>query len=155
MREFTKSVMRYTWAMSLFGVQQINKFVSSASQNQQPGQVTESFNKVGNAAETELEESMKNLFESGNKMQQEATDLMFSVFSPGVMNPGGINQSFSKMGNQGTEVFKNGMGMMGKMMESFGGFANGMFGMTGSCGGSEKSSEQTGWGPVTPPSRND
>ena len=155
MRDFTKSVMRYTWAMSLFGVQQVTKFVSSAGQNQQPHQATKSFNKVGDAAGTELEESMKNLFESGDKMQQEATDLMFSVFSPGVMNAGSINQTLSKMGNQSTEVFKNGMGVMGKMMEGFGGFASGMFGMRSRCAGSEKPSEQTGWGPVPPPSRND
>ena len=35
MREFTKSLMSYTWAMSLFGVQQVVNVLTPKGQNQQ------------------------------------------------------------------------------------------------------------------------
>ena len=52
MREFTKSMMSYTWAMSLFGVQQMFNVL-------RPSKAVESFENVTGATEEELGRSLQ------------------------------------------------------------------------------------------------
>ena len=63
MREFTKSMTSYTWAMSLFGLQQmINVF--------RPEKAAQSFNKVTKATEEEFGGALKATFRAGDNLQK-------------------------------------------------------------------------------------
>jgi hypothetical protein len=81
MREFTKSMTRYTWAMSLFGLQQmVNIF--------RPGRATESFNNVTNATEDEFGDALKATFRAGDNLQQGFVDVTFGVLTLGLFDRG-------------------------------------------------------------------
>ena len=68
MREFTKSMTSYTWAMSLFGLQQmINIF--------RPAKATESFNRVTKATEEQFGDALKATFRAGDNLQKGFVDV--------------------------------------------------------------------------------
>ena len=82
MREFTKSMTSYTWAMSLFGLQQMfNVF--------RPGKATESFNNVTKATEEEFSEALKATFRMGDNVQKGLVDVTFGILTLGMFDRGG------------------------------------------------------------------
>jgi hypothetical protein len=88
MREFTKSLMSYTWAMSLFPVQQMINILTP--QGQRPNHpATEAFNNVAGAARDEFGRTLESTFRVGDNVQRAAVDAMFSVLTLGGLNRGG------------------------------------------------------------------
>ncbi|HJP91129.1 MAG TPA: hypothetical protein VJ875_04185 [Pyrinomonadaceae bacterium] len=82
MREFTKSMTSYTWAMSLFGLQQmVNVF--------RPGKATESFNNVTKATEDQFGEALKATFRAGDNLQKGLVDVTFGILTLGMFDRGG------------------------------------------------------------------
>ena len=82
MREFTKSMTSYTWAMSLFGLQQmVNVF--------HPGKATESFNNVTKATEDQFGDALKATFRAGDNLQKGLVDVTFGVLTLGMFDRAG------------------------------------------------------------------
>ena len=82
MREFTKSMTSYTWAMSLFGLQQmINVF--------RPSKATESFNHVTKATEDQFGDALKATFRAGDNLQRGFVDVTFGLLTLGMFDRGG------------------------------------------------------------------
>jgi hypothetical protein len=79
MRDFTKSVTGYTWAMSLFGVQQIVNIFS-------PKKATEAFNSVSKATEDQFGQALKATFRAGDNLQKGVVDATFEVLGLGMFN---------------------------------------------------------------------
>lgn len=90
MRDLTKSVMSYSWSMSLFGVQQLVNLL-------RPSQATKAFDNVTQATEDEFGDVLKATFTVGDNLQRRLVDLSFSVFTLG----GALNPS---KGTQGTSA---------------------------------------------------
>src|SRR5262249_25717238 len=82
MRDFTKSMLSFSWAMSLFGCQQMLKLLS-------PAEAAKSFDKVTDATEGELKDLLKATFEAGDKLQRRLVDLTMGAFTGQAVNPGG------------------------------------------------------------------
>jgi hypothetical protein len=150
MREFTKSMTSYTWAMSVFGFQQmVNVF--------RPGRATESFNNVTKATEDEFGDALKATFRAGDNLQKGFVDVTFGVLTLGMFNGGGTGatrEDRPQAGDavrQGGRVVNQAVDTIGQSFQA----ATQTFGIiaqsiTGSgCGGSR--SQPTGWGPVPPP----
>jgi hypothetical protein len=87
MREFTKSIVRYTWAMSLFGVQQAFNLVTPQGQCQDHP-ATNAFNSVAGAARQELGNTLASTYRAGDNLQRGLVDATFSVFTLGIFNRG-------------------------------------------------------------------
>jgi uncharacterized membrane protein len=85
-RDFTKSVISFSWAMSLFGFKQL---LNSA----QPGKAAQSFESVTSATERELGEALKSTFRVGDNMQRGLVDLMFNILTLQIFTPGGMQQA--------------------------------------------------------------
>jgi len=82
MREFTKSMTSYTWAMSLFGLQQmVNIF--------RPGKATDSFNHVTKATEDQFGDALKATFRAGDNLQKGLVDVTFGFLTLGMFDRGG------------------------------------------------------------------
>ena len=82
MREFTKSMTSYSWAMSLFGLQQmVNVF--------RPRKATESFNNVTKATEEQFGEALKATFRAGDNLQKGLIDVTFGILTLGMFDRGG------------------------------------------------------------------
>ena len=124
MREFTKSMFSFSWAMSLFGMQQMTNWMTAQDPSRPRGKATEAFDRVTQATEEQLGDVLKETFKAGDKFQRAMVDMMLGAFMP----------------RQGS-----GTGMMGMAADAWGQ-------ATGCCGqnpwGTAAPGQQdaTGWG---------
>ena len=100
MRELTKSMTSYAWAMSLFGLQQmVNVF--------RPGKAAESFNNVTKATEDQFGDALKATFRAGDNLQKGIVDMTFGVLTLGMFDRGGASAT-SDVARQTGEVLRQG-----------------------------------------------
>ena len=154
MREFTKSMLSYTWATSVFGVQQmINLVTPQGSRPQHPA--TEAFNNATKCAADEFGDAMRATFRLGDNLQRGMVDVLFGVATLGMFDRGGSrgrgSGSGSNIGDQATGAFRQGMNAMGQAADVVGQAVGGATSGWGTCGRGASQSQQTGWGPVPPP----
>ena len=110
MREFTKSMMSYTWAMSVFGVQQMfNVF--------RPAKAAQSFDSVTKATEEELGDALKAAFHAGDNMQKGLVDVTFGVLTLGTSGRG-ASTAAADVAQQTGEALRQGGRVVGKAVES-------------------------------------
>jgi hypothetical protein len=100
MREFTKSMTSYTWAMSLFGLQQMLDVF-------RPSKATESFNNVTKATQDQFGDALKATFRAGDNLQRGLVDVTFGVLTLGMFNGGGA-QATSDVARQTGEALRQG-----------------------------------------------
>lgn len=81
LRDLTKSMTSYTWAMSVYGVQQMFNMMS-------PGKAAESFEKVTAATVSEMGQAMKDTFRVGDRIQRGMVDMMMAGMGMWGMDPG-------------------------------------------------------------------
>jgi len=77
MRDFIKSTLRFSWAMSLFGAQQLENAVEDSTR--QNNKTAGAFDSVAQAAEEQLDGVIKDVFKAGNQLQSGMVDMMFGV----------------------------------------------------------------------------
>jgi hypothetical protein len=78
MRELSKSVLSFSWALSLLGIKQAISLVTPG-RNASPGNILDP---ITDTAVGQLDESMKGIFRSGDTMQSKMVDMMFGMFNP-------------------------------------------------------------------------
>ena len=161
MREFTKSVISYAWSSSLFGFQEMAKFLTPQGWLQ-TDQAAKSFNDVTKATAEQLGSIANSSFRVGDNLQRGTVDLMFSVFTLGLLNgstcgdrrssAGNVSGSggASNVGGQAANFVSQGLGALGQTAGIVGQAMGGAF--PRDCG-SGCSTAETGWGPVRPPTR--
>ena len=86
MLELTKSLMSYTWAMSVFGLQQLFNIVAPTNNN--GGDASKAFNNITDATTQTFGKAMKQTFEAGDSVQREFVDLLFGGLASGGLDPG-------------------------------------------------------------------
>lgn len=157
MREFTKSMMSYTWAMSLFGVQQmVNAF--------RPSKAAESFDNVTEATREEFGDGLRAAFRAGDNLQRGIVDLTFGVMTLGVFGgrgrPGAGGSA--DFGRRSADVARQSVNAVGQAMDAVGQTVQGAASYAsdaarqstgwssprgGAVGGSGAQAQQ-GWGPM-------
>jgi hypothetical protein len=80
MREFTKSTLSLAWAVPLFGAKQIINLVTHPTQPTQTA--TEAFDAATLATGSQLGDMMQSMFQVGDDMQREVTDMMLNMLDP-------------------------------------------------------------------------
>ncbi|MCA1593781.1 MAG: hypothetical protein LC754_14255 [Acidobacteria bacterium] len=88
MDEFVKSVNRFTWALSLFGVKQLENVVVREGLSQ----ATTAFESVAGATEGQLGETLGRVFRAGDRLQRGAVDLMSGLLTPDALTPRGLTK---------------------------------------------------------------
>lgn len=94
MREFTKSAVSFSWALSLLGVDQAMNLV-------RPGQKSKGnvFDPITQVAVNQLDDSMRAMYRFGDNLQTRMCDMAFSWMNPSemakMMNP----REMAKMSN--------------------------------------------------------
>lgn len=82
MRELTKSITSFSWAMSLFGARQALTFLQQPIPNgDHPA--SRGFEAVTRTAGSSLDGWMRGVFEAGDRLQRSTVDLMFSFVTLG------------------------------------------------------------------------
>lgn len=75
MREITKSMLSYTWAVSMFGVQQMTNLLMPGDRRG-GSKATSAFDQVTAATVGELGDTMRATFRAGDQLQRGIVDLM-------------------------------------------------------------------------------
>ena len=94
MLELTKSAISYSWAMSLFGVQQLANFITPPDLRRPTRNVKAAFYPVTQAIETELNDKalIFGAFLLGNDAQRALVDLTFDSLTLRVFTPGYVEK---------------------------------------------------------------
>ena len=129
-RDVTKSVISFSWAMSLFGVKQLTNLASPQSPAQTAHKAAVAFDAVTATTENQLGDVLKGAFQAGDQLQKGMVDLTLGIFSLEALNP-------SQMMQMTSNVMTQAMGAVGQGIPR------------GQSGPSQ--STDTGWGPVRPP----
>jgi hypothetical protein len=146
-RDLTKSMISFSWAMSLFGTKQLANILM-------PEKATAAFNAVTQATEEQLGDVLKGAFRAGDQLQKGMVDMTFSFLTLEAFNP-------SRMMKMASDTMRQTMGAPGQgtqggpsgSQERTAGWGPTM-GASGqrAQGGPSGSQEKTpGWGPVPPP----
>jgi hypothetical protein len=128
-RDLTKSMLSFSWAMSLFGAEQLTNMFIPQRPSQPNHRATTAFNAVTQATEEQLSGVFKGVFRAGDQLQKGMVDLMFGMLSLEAFNPSQMMRMTSDMMRQTT-------GAVGQ-------------GFQKSTSGPQP---QTGWGPMPSPS---
>ena len=72
MREFSKNLFSFSWAMSLLGVEQMANLIS-------PPRAADTFDAVARSAEGTLGPGLRSVFQTGDRMQRTMVDLSFGL----------------------------------------------------------------------------
>lgn len=81
MRELTKSLLRFSTVMPVFGARQMLQLLTSGSSEQGRQQTSAAFDAVTSAAQANLDEGLRATFEAGDRLQQTGLDLMTAMIS--------------------------------------------------------------------------
>jgi hypothetical protein len=79
MRDLTKSMTTFTWAMSVFGMQQMMNLAGLGGRGQSD-QCANSFNHVSQAAADTLGSSLRSIYNAGDRLQSGMVDTLFGGF---------------------------------------------------------------------------
>ena len=107
-RDLTKSMLSFSWAMSLFGVNQLTNTLIPQTPSQPNHKATTAFDAVTQATEEQLGSMLKGVFKAGDQLQKGMVDLMFGVLSLEAFNPSQMMRMTSDMMQQTTGAFGQG-----------------------------------------------
>jgi len=95
MRELTKSMFSLSWAMSLFGLEQMAGLLSPANRS------AASFETVIRNTQEQLRPALRSTFQTGDNLQRRLVDLTFSLFTLGLWAPKGSCGGAGGSGSRG------------------------------------------------------
>ena len=134
MRDFTKSMFSFSWAMSLFSVQQMaNLFMMGQAPGRPRGKAAEAFDCVTRATEEQLGDALRETFKAGDKIQRGMLDMMFGAWLTGGMGA----RPMTQMMDMPMQAMQQGMPQMGGCCGQ---------GMAWAPGGPTAGAQ--GWGPM-------
>jgi len=138
MRELTKSIFSFSWAMSLFGIQQTTNLMS-------PEKAAEAFDAVTEATAGQFTDVLKTSFDAGNKLQRNAVDLTLGMFSGEALNPNKWMRMASDAAKQSAEAVTKGVQGVTSTVQQAASSATKSSGGAPSTGSASKGQ---GWGPM-------
>lgn len=92
MRELAKSVLGFTWAVGLFGVQQVTKAMSASNE---PSEATlHELDDVSRAVQEHLSEDYAHQFKAGDDWQRKVVDVFFDAATLKSLDPRAVASTF-------------------------------------------------------------
>ena len=107
MRDLTKSALGYTWAMSLFGVQQLaNVLTPPHGQSHSARKVNDAFYSVTQATENQFGDLVFGAFQIGDEMQRGLVNLTFDALTLKMLNPAYASRLTSEVVEQSQDTLR-------------------------------------------------
>jgi hypothetical protein len=149
MRDLTKSMLSFSWALPLFGMRQMANSLS-------PDRATQAFDAVTESARRQLGPMTDSTYRAGDSLQRAMVDMMFAFVDPRLLDPRQWMQWSGDLANRGAraagEAMPGGAGSWrcGEGAGSTGGGRTTPGGSQGWAGGGSSgfASGDSGWGPV-------
>ncbi len=144
MREFTKSMMRFTWSMTVFGTKQMFDLIRSQGRGEKLRETTDAFDQVTHAAESEMEDVTKSVFQFGDSIQKNMVDIMFGMNPFKNSGPDNMEGMVTNMCRQSADTMRKGMNFMQQSASSISQSVQ----EAGASAGNSGTSSASGWGPM-------
>jgi len=80
MRDLAKSFMSFSWAMTLFGLDQLRHLVADDDSGKRRQRIGSDLDAVTTAAKDRLSERNASMFDAGQNLQRDMVDLTFDIF---------------------------------------------------------------------------
>jgi hypothetical protein len=106
MGELAKASLRFSWAVSLFGVKQLMNALKPSDPNRPAHAATAAFDSVTAATEGQLEGFIRRTFKAGDSLQRGTVDLMFGGLTLQTFTPRGMMKMTFDLMQQSAEAFK-------------------------------------------------
>src|ERR1051325_26546 len=106
MRELAKSAVRYTWAMSLFGIQQAANVLTPSSFQEPAPKANAAFFTVKRVTENEFDDLLSAAYQVGDEVQRGLTDIFFDTVTLQAFNPNYISTLTSAVVEQSQDSFQ-------------------------------------------------
>jgi hypothetical protein len=100
----TSSALRYSWAMSLFGTQQLTNLLTASGQSEPTRQAQASSYFVTQAIEEQFSDLIFAGFQIGDEMQRRLVDLTFDSLTPGTLNSDYVSKVTAEFLEQSREA---------------------------------------------------
>jgi hypothetical protein len=97
MRELTKAVLSFSWAMPIFGMRQMMSLATPPAAGRPSASAADCFEAVTGAAILQLDGAWTSAFKTGDQLQRRMVDLMFGAVSGEALNPNRWMQMSSEM----------------------------------------------------------
>ena len=85
MRELAKSMVGFSWAVGLFGFQQLNKMIGTVTET--PQVTTAQLDDVSRAAQRHLSDQFAQQFQAGDQWQRRVIDALFDAAAMQSLDP--------------------------------------------------------------------
>src|ERR1051325_650024 len=92
MRELAKSAFSYTWAMSVFGVQQAANLLAPSNCRQPGRKANATLFSVKQATETQFDDFIFAAYQIGDEFQRGLTDIFFDTATLRALNPSYVSR---------------------------------------------------------------
>jgi hypothetical protein len=119
MRELAKSMVGFSWAVGLFGFQQLNKMIGTAAES--PQVTAAQLDDVSRAAQRHLTDEYSQQFEAGDTWQRRVIDALFDAASMQSFDPRAIASSMDPRPLMNDidprRMFESGMEMMQRPLD--------------------------------------
>lgn len=150
MRDLTRSMASFSWAMSLYGVRQMANLVS-------PRRAADAFGAVARSAGGTLGPGLRSAFQTGDRLQRAVVDLSFGLVGLGSASSGGAGTAPEVATCTGTSAASDpataGSGLLDQAgnlaFELFQAGVDTVYWVTGAAWSQQQG--LSGWGPVAPP----
>jgi hypothetical protein len=106
MRELTKAALSYTWAMSLFGVQQAANLLTPGDVREPTRRANDAFFSVKQSAENELGDLAFGAFQIGDEVQRGLTNLFFDILTLRAFDPRYVSDLSAQAAAQTQETLR-------------------------------------------------
>ncbi len=144
MREFTKSIFSFSWALSLFGLQQTANLLT-------PAKAARAFDAVTQATEGQISDPLKMTFNTANNLQRSAVDMAAGILSGEALNPSRFMRMASDAAKQSADAVTKGVqGVTSTVQQAASAAVQTNPGQPAgfaSATGCSDASEPQGWGP--------
>jgi hypothetical protein len=90
MREFTKSMVSFSWSLSLLALRELGDLITRPDPNRPRHPATERLDAVTQATEEQLGDLLGETFRAGDRFQRGMVDMMSSLFGLGPRGAGGM-----------------------------------------------------------------
>jgi flagellar hook-basal body complex protein FliE len=143
MRELTKSIFSFSWAMSLFGIQQTANLTS-------PQKAAHAFDTIAEATEEQLSEVLRSTFSAGDKLQRSGVDLTLGLIAGDAPNANQWVRTASNAAKQSLEaVTRVAQGVTTTVRQTTSSnTSQGTAPESASVAGNASSTQRQGWGPM-------
>jgi hypothetical protein len=106
MRDLTKSTLSYTWATSLFGVQQAANLLAPPDRREPTRKANDAFSSVTRAAENQLGDVAFGVFQIGDEVQRGLANLFFDALTLRAFDPRYVSMLTSQAAAQTQDTLR-------------------------------------------------